>query len=63
MTLAGEGRPPMAKEQDRGKDEPTTTKPKEHDKKLTDLTAEKKDEVVKGGGGAQIGTTGGEDRA
>jgi hypothetical protein len=43
----------MAKEQERGKDEPTTTKPEELDKKLTDLTADKKDKDVKGGvGGA-----------
>jgi hypothetical protein len=49
----------MAKEQDRGKDEPTTTKPKEHDKKLTDLTADEKDEQIKGGAGAGGSSAGG----
>jgi hypothetical protein len=50
----------MDKERER-KDEPVATKPE--DKKLTDLNADKKAKDVKAGGGAKIGTTGGEDRA
>ena len=42
----------MAKEPERGEDETRTTKPKEHDEKLTDLTADKNKDV-KGGGGTK----------
>jgi hypothetical protein len=50
----------MGKDQERDKDQAATTKP-DSDKKLTDLTADKKDKEVKGGGGGSVGSSSGGD--
>jgi hypothetical protein len=52
----------MGKDQERDKDETATTKP-DADKKLADLTAEKKDKDVKGGAGMGSSPAGGQVRS